>query len=93
MSAPRRSRVACRSADGGRERAALDTRQQDFEPREVPAEVERLELATGVADEPADVVTRLLASRNSAVLVKSDGAVRGILTRFDMLQFIVGGES
>ena len=45
------------------------------------------------ADEPADVVTRLLASRNSAVLVKSDGAVRGILTRFDMLQFIVGGES
>jgi cystathionine beta-synthase len=44
------------------------------------------------ADEPADVVTRLLASRSPAVLVKSDGAVRGILTRFDMLQFIVGGE-
>ena len=44
------------------------------------------------SDEPADVVTRLLASRNAAVLVKSDGAVRGILTRFDMLQFIVGGE-
>ena len=44
------------------------------------------------ADEPADVVTRLLASRNAAVLVKHDGAVRGILTRFDMLQFIVGGE-
>jgi predicted transcriptional regulator len=45
------------------------------------------------ADEPADVVTRLLASRNAAVLVKSDGAVSGILTRFDMLQFIAGGES
>jgi len=26
------------------------------------------------------------------VLVKSDGAVRAILTRFDMLQFIAGGE-
>jgi predicted transcriptional regulator len=44
------------------------------------------------ADEPADVVTKLLASRNSAVLVKNDGAVTGILTRFDMLQFIAGGE-
>jgi cystathionine beta-synthase len=44
------------------------------------------------ADEPADVVTRLLASRSPAVLVKSDGAVRAILTRFDMLQFIAGGE-
>jgi cystathionine beta-synthase len=43
-------------------------------------------------DEPADVVTRLLASRSPAVLVKSDGAVRAILTRFDMLQFIAGGE-
>jgi len=45
------------------------------------------------ADEPADVVTRLLASRNAAVLVKSDGAVRGILTRFDMLQFIAGSDT
>ena len=44
------------------------------------------------ADEPADVVTRLLASRSSAVLVKSDGVVKDILTRFDMLQFIAGGE-
>ena len=44
------------------------------------------------ADEPADVVTRLLASRNAAVLVKSDGGVSGILTRFDMLQFIAGEE-
>jgi cystathionine beta-synthase len=45
------------------------------------------------ADEPADVVTRLLASRHSAVLVGRDGSVTGILTRFDMLQFIAGGES
>jgi predicted transcriptional regulator len=38
-----------------------------------------------------DDVTRLLASRNSAVLVRENGAVTGILTRFDMLQFIAGG--
>ena len=44
------------------------------------------------ADEPADVVTKLLASRNAAVLVKNDGGVSGILTRFDMLQFIAGEE-
>lgn len=42
--------------------------------------------------EPADVVTRLLASRNAAVLVRHGGAVSGILTRYDMLQFIAGGE-
>ena len=44
------------------------------------------------ADEPADVVTRLLAARHSAVLVGRDGDITGILTRFDMLQFIAGGE-
>jgi predicted transcriptional regulator len=44
------------------------------------------------AGEPADVVTRLLAARNSAVLVRANGAISGILTRFDMLQFIAGGE-
>jgi cystathionine beta-synthase len=44
------------------------------------------------ADEPADVVTKLLASRSAAVLVRSDGAVTGILTRFDMLQFIAGSD-
>ena len=44
------------------------------------------------AEEPADVVTRLLAARHSAVLVVRDGEVTGILTRFDMLQFIAGGE-
>ena len=37
-------------------------------------------------------VTRLLAARNPAVLVRENGAVIGILTRFDMLQFIAGGE-
>ena len=44
------------------------------------------------ADEAADVVTRLLASRTPAVLVRDNGVVSGILTRFDMLQFIAGGE-
>ena len=45
------------------------------------------------ADEPADVVTRLLASRNAAVLVQGDGGITSIVTRFDMLQFIAGSES
>jgi len=44
------------------------------------------------ADEPADVVTKLLATRNSAVLVNRDGTVTDIVTRFDMLQFIVAAE-
>jgi cystathionine beta-synthase len=44
------------------------------------------------ADEPVERVTRLLAARNPAVLVRVDGAVAGILTRFDMLQFIAGVE-
>jgi cystathionine beta-synthase len=43
------------------------------------------------SDEPVEHVTRLLASRNPAVLVSDNGAITGILTRFDMLQFIVGG--
>jgi cystathionine beta-synthase len=41
-------------------------------------------------DEPVEHVTRLLASRNPAVLVSDNGKVTGILTRFDMLQFIAG---
>ena len=41
------------------------------------------------ADEAAEHVTRLLA-RDPAVLVRRDGKVVGILTRFDMLQFIAG---
>ena len=42
--------------------------------------------------EPVERVTRLLAARNPAVLVRVDGTVAGILTRFDMLQFIAGAE-
>jgi cystathionine beta-synthase len=44
------------------------------------------------SDEPVQQVTRLLASRNPAVLVSDNGNVTGILTRFDMLQFIAGSE-
>ena len=44
------------------------------------------------SDELLGEVTRLLAARNPAVLVRENGAVTGILTRFDMIQFIAGGE-
>jgi cystathionine beta-synthase len=40
------------------------------------------------AEEPVSQVTKLLASRTPAVLVREDGNISGILTRFDMLQFI-----
>ena len=52
----------------------------------------RRDRALEAIEDPADVVTKLLASRNPAVLVRTDGVIRGILTRFDMLQFIAGGE-
>jgi cystathionine beta-synthase len=42
--------------------------------------------------ESADAVTRLLGARTSAVLVRSAAGITGILTRFDMLKFIAGGE-
>ncbi|MBI1798610.1 MAG: pyridoxal-phosphate dependent enzyme [Candidatus Eisenbacteria bacterium] len=44
------------------------------------------------SDEPVESVTRLMAAHNSAVLVREHGALTGILTRYDMLQFIAGGE-
>ncbi len=44
------------------------------------------------AGESADVVTKLLAARSPAVLVREGGAMAGILTRFDMVKFIAGGE-
>ncbi len=43
-------------------------------------------------DEPVNRVARLLADRNAAVLVEQAGEVVGILTRYDMLQFIAGEE-
>ena len=44
------------------------------------------------SDQPLESVTRLLASRTPAVLVRDDGHVLGILTRFDMLQFIAASK-
>ena len=44
------------------------------------------------SDAPVGHVTRLMAARNPAVLVRENGHLTGILTRFDMLQFIAGGE-
>jgi cystathionine beta-synthase len=44
------------------------------------------------ASDSADVVTKLLAARTSAVLVRDGKGISGILTRYDMLQFIAGGE-
>ena len=41
------------------------------------------------SDEHVDTVTRLLA-KEPAVLVQRDGDIVGILTRYDMLQFIAG---
>jgi len=70
-------------------RAALD----DPAALDKPVEgwmADPLPIVTG--DEPVASVTRLLAARNPAVLVREDGAVVGILTRFDMLQFIAGAE-
>jgi len=44
------------------------------------------------AGEPLTSVTRQLASRTPAVLVRENGTFTGILTRFDMLQFIARKE-
>ena len=45
-----------------------------------------------LSDQSLSDVTRLLAARNPAVLVRENGAITGIVTRFDMLQFIAGSE-
>jgi predicted transcriptional regulator len=44
------------------------------------------------SDQPVEMVTRLMAARNPAVLVRDHDQMAGILTRYDMLQFIAGGE-
>jgi cystathionine beta-synthase len=41
------------------------------------------------ADQPVDVVARLLSKTNPAVLVMGDGAVEGIVTRSDMLSYLM----
>ena len=44
------------------------------------------------SDVPVGEVTRLLATGTPAVLVRQNGSVSGIVTRFDMLQFIASGQ-
>jgi cystathionine beta-synthase len=41
------------------------------------------------ADQPVDVVARLLSKMNPAVLVMRDGKVQGIVTRSDMLSYLM----
>ena len=41
------------------------------------------------AGQPADAVAKLLSKSNPAVLVRVDGAVQGIVTRSDMLNFLM----
>ena len=41
------------------------------------------------AGQPVDAVSKLLSKSNPAVLVRDDGAVRGIVTRSDMLHFLM----
>ncbi len=64
------------------------------DPRAVEFPVDRwmsASLPVVTAEEHVAELTRLLA-REPAVLVRRNGEVVGILTRYDMLQFIAGGE-
>jgi cystathionine beta-synthase len=42
------------------------------------------------ADQPVEQVAKLLSKANRAVLVKKGGVVQGIVTRFDVLEFLMG---
>jgi cystathionine beta-synthase len=66
---------------------------QDPGVLEKPAEsMMEAALPTVAADAPMEQVARLLAGGTTAVLVKQDGKITGIVTRFDMIQFIAGGK-
>ena len=68
------------------------TPPQDASVLEKPVESMMAAALPVVASEvPVGEVARLLATGTPAVLVRHGGVVSGILTRFDMLQFIVGG--
>ncbi len=41
-------------------------------------------------DQPVEQVAKLLSKANRAVLVKKEGVVQGIVTRFDVLEFLMG---
>jgi cystathionine beta-synthase len=42
------------------------------------------------ADQPVEQVAKMLSKANRAVLVRRHGAVQGIVTRFDVLDFLMG---
>jgi len=42
------------------------------------------------ADQPVEQVAKMLSKANRAVLVKKHGTVQGIVTRFDVLDFLMG---
>ena len=44
---------------------------------------------TVASGQPVDSVVKLLSKSNPAVLVQDDGAVQGIITRSDMLDFVM----
>jgi cystathionine beta-synthase len=41
-------------------------------------------------EQPVEQVAKLLSKANRAVLVKKAGVVQGIVTRFDVLEFLMG---
>jgi cystathionine beta-synthase len=41
------------------------------------------------ADAPVESVAKLLSKSNRAVLMKKDGLVQGIVTRFDVLEYLM----
>jgi cystathionine beta-synthase len=41
------------------------------------------------ADQPVDAVAKLLSKSNPAVLVRTNGSVKGIVTRSDMLSYLM----
>jgi cystathionine beta-synthase len=41
------------------------------------------------SDQPVESVAKLLSKSNRAVLMKKDGVVQGIVTRFDVLEHLM----
>ena len=56
--------------------------------RSIDNDGEAFEVVPTDGGELQDIVTRLLADRNPAVLVRENGNIVGILTRFDVIGFI-----
>ena len=46
-------------------------------------------MPTAEAGQPVETVVKVLSKANPAVLVREDGAVRGIVTRSDVLEYMM----